>query len=294
MDYYLYAKEKLYEQLRCLMKEEDLVREGADGEALHRMRVSSRRLRAALRVFQGIFPTDKALTWKKRIRKIGRALGEGRELDIQIQLFTMLKEKVNNPAQIGAIEDIMKFLRLRRKSAQERIVSVLDDLKTQKKIGDFQRYLKGLSNKGHSFAGDVSLSRKKTMILNRLEQLLKYKPYVRHPEEVKKLHRMRIAAKNLRYTLEIFRVFYGAKIEKYVRASLGIQDVLGDLHEYDVCLDLLGKLKAGHGNGKDFAQTVGYLQSKFSSLRQKTYGKFVKIWDRSEQEGTWAELKRMV
>jgi len=80
MDYYLYARAKLYEQLRCLMKEKDMVREGADSEALHRMRISSRRLRAALRVFHGFFPAVKALKWKKRIRKIGRALGEAGNL----------------------------------------------------------------------------------------------------------------------------------------------------------------------------------------------------------------------
>ena len=294
MDYYLYARAKLYEQLRCLQKEQDLVRKGTDGEALHRMRVSSRRLRAALRVFQGIFPREKARPWKKRIRKIGRALGEGRELDIQIHLFMMLKEKIDNPAQISAIDDIVKFLRLRRKSAQERIVGVLDDLKTQKKLGDFQGYLKGLSKQERRVSGEDFISRKKNMIIKRIEQLLKYKPYVKHPQDAKKLHRMRIAAKNLRYTLEIFRFFYGFKIEKYVGASLGIQDALGDLHEYDVCLDFLEKLKVGHGNGKDFVESVKYLKSKFSALRQKTYEKFVKIWQRLEQEGTWAELKKML
>jgi len=294
MDYYLYARAKLYEHLRCLMKEEGLVRKGADGEALHRMRVSSRRLRAALRVFQGVFPRKKSLKWNKRIRKIGRALGEGRELDILIGLFQGLKEKIENPVHISAIEEIIKFLQRGRKNAQERIVGVLEDLKTQKKLRDLQGFIKELSNKGHGSIDDDFTCRKKVMISKRLGRLLKYKPYVYHPQEIKKLHLMRISAKNLRYTLEIFRAFYGVKVEEAIRGSKAIQDVLGDLHEFDVCLDLLEELAAGHKKDKDFLESVAYLKSRIRSSRRQAYEKFVKIWERWEKEDVWGKLRRAI
>jgi CHAD domain-containing protein len=105
---------------------------------------------------------------------------------------------------------------------------------------------------------------------------------------------MRIAAKNLRYTLEIFRAFYGAEIGMAVRASKNIQDVLGDLHEFDVCLDLLEKLTSSHKNDKDFVESVTYLKSKIRSARQQTYRKFVKIWERLEKENVWEELKKAI
>ncbi len=63
-----------------------------DIEALHDMRVGSRRLRAALSVFAKAFPKSEYRHWDKQIGDITDALGAVRDLDVQIDyLQTVLK-----------------------------------------------------------------------------------------------------------------------------------------------------------------------------------------------------------
>src|SRR6516165_10747055 len=50
----------------------------------------------------------------------------------------------------------------------------------------------------------------------------------REPEQ---LHRMRLAAKRLRYTLELFRRCYGPALEQRIAALKKLQDSLGDVND---------------------------------------------------------------
>jgi CHAD domain-containing protein len=53
-------------------------------------------------------------------------------------------------------------------------------------------------------------------------------------------HRMRLASKRLRYTLELFRPCYGPGLEQRIAALKDLQDVLGDLNDAVATLALLG------------------------------------------------------
>lgn len=60
------------------------VKAGTDIEYIHRMRVASRRLRAALPLFAGCFPEMEYKRWETEIKQITRSLGRARDLDVQI------------------------------------------------------------------------------------------------------------------------------------------------------------------------------------------------------------------
>src|SRR6266545_2947776 len=59
--------------------------------------------------------------------------------------------------------------------------------------------------------------------------------------EPKELHRMRLAAKSLRYTLELFRPCYGPGLEQRLGALKQLQNLLGDLNDATSTRKLLGK-----------------------------------------------------
>jgi putative phosphoesterase len=63
------------------------VRAGADIEAVHRMRVASRRLRAALALYVGCAGRREYRRWRREVRSITRALGEARDADVQIEFL---------------------------------------------------------------------------------------------------------------------------------------------------------------------------------------------------------------
>ncbi|MBV9690102.1 MAG: CHAD domain-containing protein [Ktedonobacteraceae bacterium] len=90
---------------------------------------------------------------------------------------------------------------------------------------------------------DVQASTYKNACLvvhTRLEELYNWAPFVDDPYRVRKLHNLRIAAKRLRYTLEIFEEVLLEASKDAIKELTQIQDELGRLHDSDVMLALLG------------------------------------------------------
>lgn len=85
----------------------------------------------------------------------------------------------------------------------------------------------------------------------RLEEVYTWEQYVDNPYHVRELHNLRIAAKRLRYTLEIFREILPSSIAPLLKEVEQIQEELGALHDSDVMIALLrlclGAQDAGSG-----------------------------------------------
>jgi CHAD domain len=73
----------------------------------------------------------------------------------------------------------------------------------------------------------------------RIAEFFSFSPVVSHPELSESLHDLRIAAKRLRYTLELFRPQYGDLGGRQIERVKAIQEALGDLHDHDVRVDLI-------------------------------------------------------
>jgi CHAD domain-containing protein len=68
----------------------------------------------------------------------------------------------------------------------------------------------------------------------RLAELCSFMPAARDPAQVEALHDMRIAAKRLRYILEITGPCFGEYAQDAVRSVKALQDLLGEIHDCDV------------------------------------------------------------
>ena len=75
----------------------------------------------------------------------------------------------------------------------------------------------------------------------RIAEFYSFGPIVSHPELSEALHDMRISAKRLRYTLELFRLQFGKSGERQIERVKAIQELLGTLHDHDVRIDLIGE-----------------------------------------------------
>jgi CHAD domain-containing protein len=91
-------------------------------------------------------------------------------------------------------------------------------------------------------------------------------------------HDMRIAAKRLRYVLEIFRPCLGEEATAARRAAKRLQAVLGDLHDCDLMLP-----KVEH------IESVSML---LRERRERLFHEFVELWQAEVSKGTWAALDR--
>ena len=85
----------------------------------------------------------------------------------------------------------------------------------------------------------------------RLEELYSWEQYIHNPYYVRELHNLRIAAKRLRYTLEIFADVLPKETSAVLKEVEQLQEELGLLHDNDVMIALLrlclGSLDSGSG-----------------------------------------------
>src|SRR5215204_5599285 len=68
----------------------------------------------------------------------------------------------------------------------------------------------------------------------RLDELCGFMPKAADPDEIVALHDMRIAAKRLRYILEITGPCFGPYAKPATKMTKDLQDLLGEIHDCDV------------------------------------------------------------
>jgi hypothetical protein len=72
------------------------------------------------------------------------------------------------------------------------------------------------------------------IVLVRLDELCSFMPAAADPDEVVALHDMRIAAKRLRYVLEVTAPCFGPYAKTATKHVKELQDLLGEIHDCDV------------------------------------------------------------
>ncbi len=158
------------------------------------------------------------------------------------------------------------------------------------------------------------------IVRTRLDELCGFMPQAADAREVEALHDMRIAAKRLRYVLEITGPCFGPYAETAVRMTKELQDLLGDIHDCDVQLpevaafvadleredafavaertprgasDLAPKLVARAPHRADYAGLAAltiYLRAR----RELLFARFLGVWSEYERKGFRARLEYAV
>jgi CHAD domain-containing protein len=98
----------------------------------------------------------------------------------------------------------------------------------------------------------------------REKELRSFWPAVEDPARVEELHDMRIAAKRLRYVLELSASVDGDRAGEGARRARALQDLLGEIHDCDVMLPLV----AGHEA----------LSERFRHRRAELHAQFLDMW----------------
>lgn len=100
-------------------------------EPLHDMRVATRRLRAALEVFEPCFPAKRHRKTLKRVKALADALGERRDADVEIEsLRSFLTEAP--AADREAIEALIERLGEEQREANEALAPYVERKRLKK------------------------------------------------------------------------------------------------------------------------------------------------------------------
>jgi CHAD domain-containing protein len=222
-----------------MLRHEPGTRLGDDIEALHDMRVATRRMRAALRVFEAAVHPRALASLGKGLRRTGRALGPVRDLDVFREKTLRYCQSLPE-GQRGGLVEFLDVIEARREAAREQMIAYLDGQKYARFKANMEGFLSGAAAEGTPGCGDAVGDVAPIAVQERLADVLAFDPQVSLPDPPpERLHELRIVCKWLRYTLEFFQEVLGPGTRRAIAEVVALQDHLGALQDAVVAGEIL-------------------------------------------------------
>lgn len=199
-----------------------------DHHGVHQARVATRRLREAVPVLTSGVKSAKTGKARNKIRRLTKALGTVRELDVTLDILDELARRPDIPR--NALEDVRAHVVLERDQRRALMLKRLEKVNAAK-LG---RRLRSVGLVLSRTEGESWRERLAVRIVKRARRFstavaeagLMYAP--------DRLHRVRIAAKKLRYALELAADSGVPSARGPVRTLKRTQDTLGRMHDLQV------------------------------------------------------------
>jgi len=215
-------------------------RSGEDSEDLHSMRVATRRMRAAWRIFGDGFRSDRTGRLRRRLRFVAGRLGAVRDLDVLIHGAESHQQTLGaRPA--AALEPLVAAWRTERAVARSALLRMLDGAAYERLVEDYRVFVATEGAAAAPVPSPVAPHHVRDTAGSRIwlayEQVRAYETVLRWAD-IETVHQLRIAAKWLRYSLEFFREALGPEADALIARVVALQDHLGLLHDADVAIAL--------------------------------------------------------
>ena len=205
---------------------------GGSVEDLHRARIASRRLREALTILDGDLPRGMAKKLRRRLRRVTRALGPVRELDVADGLLAEMAQSAD-PEHARPIAAVRRWVHRERAARQRKMRRRVKPAKLDK-LGQV------LTSLGHALPSVATDGLWRSHLAARIGRLARLTRVavdrtggLYSPERV---HQVRIRLKKLRYALEFAADTGPVRLGALVRQLKAVQDMLGQLHDLEVVL----------------------------------------------------------
>ncbi len=200
-------------------------------DALHQARVASRRIREALPLLSA---GSRARRVERQVRKITKALGPVRDLDVALQLLDEMEQ--TGQTSRSAVARLRQALSRERQFLQADMKRRIEDCDLDKlrkrAIGAVRR-----SGGGRSPRRDpkrlARAQQRAAQRAGRLRAAIESAAGIYLPD---RLHDVRIAVKKLRYAMELVRELSGSRAVARLRTLTAAQDLLGRIHDLEILI----------------------------------------------------------
>lgn len=231
-------------RLKALLSQVAAVRDDDDDpEAIHALRVATRHLRVALDAAEPFFGAKAYRRASKQIRTLAVGLGKVRDADVLLAYLRTKYMEGPDSERMG-IETLIDALSVERAEARDEFAPFLDRWAGAAGAESAAPDIRGVLLKikprrrvGAEVLTGRVVAETLTMAIARFEKRSAHLADEDADPEV--AHELRIAAKKLRYTLELFAPLLPAGVEQEVAHLKDLQDLLGTMHDRDVLADLL-------------------------------------------------------
>lgn len=281
------AEKILIRQWLEIEKAEPGVRAAEDIEEVHDMRVALRKIRSAILIFRDFLEENWLAETEAGVKKTLAGLGELRDLDVLLEKTDEWRaEKKIGKEQLSVFYDTVSA---DRQKAHLGVVAYL----TSPEYIEFMAGVKKTLDT-HTYLGNPHITRKGDVAPVRIYDVLPgilyekaaditaYHEWMDGPYiYADKLHRLRIAAKNFRYTLDFFKDCLGDAAGHLVKEFKELQDILGNFHDAVVAVEVIEAYERRIAAEKDRAD---YLKKRDAEITLQTLEKYK--GDRSKEMET--------
>jgi CHAD domain-containing protein len=323
-NYRILAARSLRKQVKQLTEHLGGVRRCEQVESVHRARVASRRLRAALGMFRSCFSHKQVRLWKKHIRRLAQHLGEARDHDVLIEFLVARLASISEPALVPGVAALLNRAEQERKWIQPRVVKAMDRFERTGVLKSLQTMarssLAGAEATelavGPPFPVSVAATQRvprqaARFLRRRLKHLHAEAAGLSDPGHFEQHHAMRVAAKRLRYALELARPLYPGDLIDANEAIRKLQTLLGEVHDCDVWVAAFeefvrwesGEIRLPHRRKKAGGTALpverllpglDYLRQERTERRREVFDDLAAFWQALKEGGVWDRLETLL
>ena len=249
---------------------------GKDPEYLHQLRVALRRLRAGFSLFRTAIPQPAFAPLVDRLREQNKALGEARDWDVFVhEMLRALRAQRRDEAGVAVFERrCVRMGRARLRAAQAIVAAPA----WQRLWLEFGRLLAEGAWMQEQPALALPVGEFSAGLLQQRAATLRKRGKRLQELDAAARHRLRIAAKKLRYAAEFFAALYPKRrVRPYVESLAAVQDVLGSLNDAATLLRLLEEALAG-ARARD-ARVAGMIQGWSAASTHLQLDALRRVWD---------------
>jgi len=218
---------------------------GEDAEDVHAMRVASRRMRAAWRVFGDGFERETGRRYRRDLSAIGSRLGAVRDLDVLIEILVRYGER-RSTRERSRLQPLRDAWRAERGTQRAALAAYLGSTDFASFAAEYDALVTTDGMDAVEFAPHAA-----NLVRQRMPAVL-WRGYgdvwawdrLVADADIATLHELRIAGKWLRYTLEFIREPLGPEATRLIQRVVAIQDHIGTLHDMHVASGLAASFAA--------------------------------------------------
>lgn len=272
----------LDQQVRSLKEQDPLVRSG-EPEAVHKMRVASRRLRSCLATYRKLLAGDAAGQLRGELKWLAGLLGEAR--DAQVMQDRLRDVLAGEPAELvlGPVaRRIDEQLTADLKAARAKTLRALDTKRYFRLLDALDALLSDppLTAVAPGPAREVIGRHVKREAKRLRKSVTAVEPAAGGATDARALHEVRIRAKRLRYAAEAAIPVGGKRAQRLVEAAHRVQQSLGVHQDTILTRDLLRRLGAGAVLQNENGFSYGRLHALEQFAAENAEAAFRREWKR--------------
>lgn len=230
----------LHRQVGVLQAMEGGVRTD-EPDAVHKMRVATRRLRSALRSFSRLLDPDRVDLVRAELRWLGEMLGRPRDAEVQLEEFAAMLDELGEAATSTARARLLGHLERRHDEGLDALVEALAGPRADRlrqSLADI--VVDPPLRRRAGRPADRTLPKQVAAMVRRVERLAAHA--AERPDRLERWHEVRKAAKAARYSHEAVADALGEEYVERARAWEDVTESFGALQDTAVGLELMEQL----------------------------------------------------